>query len=223
MSGFSGQIAQITVQPTQEVKFLGLTVDRSFKWGPHVESIKGKLSSAIFAIGSIRKNVDRSPALLAYYSYFHSILSYGLIYWGFSSGAHSILLLQKRALRSALGMRRQESCRPVFKSQRILTLYGQLILDSCVLVHKISDELPRHRDVHSYNTRHRNNILATNNFHKSFLGEGIKIFNALPDTLKSQTPISFKESLKSFLINICPYSVQEFWNALSDGALEERF
>ncbi|KAL1447442.1 hypothetical protein WDU94_006619 [Cyamophila willieti] len=216
------QTPSLTVHPTQEVKFLGLTVDSSFNWKSHVGSIKGKLSSAIFAIGSIRKNVDPSPALLAYFSYFHSILSYGLIYWGFSSSAHSILLLQKRAVRSIFGMRRVESCRQVFKTHGILTLYGQLILDSCVLVHKLSDDLPRHRDVHSYNTRHRNNIISTrgNNFRKSFLGEGIQIFNALPESLKSLTSATFKQSLKTHLISICPYSVQEFMDAIENGVLD---
>lgn len=39
-----------------------------------------------------------------YFAYIHAIISYGLICWGTSSDIHQVFTLQKKALRSILGM-----------------------------------------------------------------------------------------------------------------------
>lgn len=200
----------------QEIKFLGIVLDNRLMWRSHVEALHNKLSSAIYAITSIRKNVDSGPALLTYHAYFHSLLSYGIIYWGFSSQSKSIFLLQKRALRAVYGLRRSVSCRDLFKRNAILTLFGQLILDTCVLIHKIKDSLQRHSDVHNYNTRHKNNIITTKErmFNKSYLGTGINIYNKLPKHINSLDRKHYKPALKSFLLEIAPYSLDELSEAL---------
>jgi hypothetical protein len=65
---------------------------------------------------------------MIYYAYFHSLMRYGIVFWGNSSEAKKIFLLQKKAIRIMMGMKRSESCRPVFKELTILTLAFQYIL-----------------------------------------------------------------------------------------------
>jgi hypothetical protein len=56
-------------------EFLGLMLDNTFSWKTHRDTIVPKLSSACFAIRTIK------PLLkLVYFSYFHSIMTYGLIF-----------------------------------------------------------------------------------------------------------------------------------------------
>ncbi|KAI5731551.1 hypothetical protein M8J77_012098 [Diaphorina citri] len=201
-----------SVAPSQEVKFLGVILDAKLKWKSHIHSLKSKLSSSIYAIRSIKTNVNVNSALLSYHAYFHSLMSYGIVYWGFSSPASEIFLLQKRALRAVFGFGRRDSCRTLFKDNNILTLYGQVILDSCVLIHKLQNTLSRHSDYHHYPTRIRDNIVISRErmFGKSFLSAGISIYNNLPSSLKSLSNERFKPALKDVLLNSCPYSIQEF-------------
>ncbi|KAL1447184.1 hypothetical protein WDU94_005572 [Cyamophila willieti] len=207
----------LTVSPSQEIKFLGIILDDSLKWQSHCEALKSRLSSAIFAIHSIRKNVDSKPALLSYFAYFHSLLSYGIVYWGFSSYASPIFLLQKRALRAVYGLRRDVSCRDLFQQNKVLTLYGQLTLDTCSLIHNLRHTLKKHSDVHDHNTRNRGNLITSreNKFQKSYLNTGIKIYNSLPPAIKSLTSNNFKPALKQTLLEISPYSFEEIQQALT--------
>ncbi|KAL1448040.1 hypothetical protein WDU94_013976 [Cyamophila willieti] len=209
--------SNLTVSPSQEIKFLGVVLDDKLKWKSHCEALKSRLSSAIFAIHSIRKSVDSRPALLSYFAYFHSLLSFGIVYWGFSSYASSIFLLQKRALRAVYGLRRDFSCRDLFRNNNVLTLYGQLAMDTCTLIHNLRHTLKKHSDVHGYGTRNRNNLVISREtkFQKSYLHAGIKIYNALPPNFKALNIEQFKPALKQTLLERSPYSIEEIQQALS--------
>jgi hypothetical protein len=49
-------------------------------------------------------------------------MRYGTVFWGNSTEAKKIFLLQKKIIRIMMGMERSESCTPVFKELKILTL-----------------------------------------------------------------------------------------------------
>ncbi|KAL1458733.1 hypothetical protein WDU94_008854 [Cyamophila willieti] len=209
-------IPGLSISPSTEVKFLGLIVDCNLKWKSHLEQLHAKLSTAIFAVRSVRKNVDSCAAPLAYHSYFHSLMSYAIVFWGFHN-INPILILQKRAVRAVFGLwhwsnEQSVSCKPLFKKHKILTVYAQVILDTCVLIHKISPSLPRHRDIHQHGTRGRNNIVTSGNMlmDKSFLKQGISLYNKLPLSVREMREEMFKSTLKDALVNLAPYSVDEF-------------
>jgi len=64
------------------IKFLGLTLDNSLSWEKHIEAIVPKLSAATFAMRVVQPFLSLDSLKLIYYSYFHSILTYGIIFWG---------------------------------------------------------------------------------------------------------------------------------------------
>jgi len=74
--------------------FLGLTLDNTLSWRIHIDTIIPKLSSASFAFSSL------DLLKMVYYSYFHSIMTYGLIFWGNSHHSNIIFRLQKELLES---------------------------------------------------------------------------------------------------------------------------
>jgi hypothetical protein len=100
------------------IKFLGTTPDNSLPWKKHTEAIVPKLSAAIFAMRVVQ------PFLFAlkliYYSYFHSVLTYGIIFWGDTPLSNVIFIMQKKFVRIMLVIRNKRFLN--FKRLKILPL-----------------------------------------------------------------------------------------------------
>jgi hypothetical protein len=104
------------------VKFLGLTLDNSLTWKKHIEAIVPKLSAATFAMTVVQPFLSLDSLKLIYYLYLHSILTYGIIFWGNTPLSNAIFKMQKRILRIVVGIRNRDSCREYFKRLKILPL-----------------------------------------------------------------------------------------------------
>jgi hypothetical protein len=57
---------------------------------------------------------------MVYFAYFHSIVSYGINFWGSSASMGNVFLIQKRVVRIMLGLGHRSSCREAFK--KLLTV-----------------------------------------------------------------------------------------------------
>ena len=67
---------------TCTTKFLGLTLKNTLSWKTHIDTIVPKLSSDTFAIRTVKPFLSQDSLQMIYYSYFHSIMTYGIIFWG---------------------------------------------------------------------------------------------------------------------------------------------
>ena len=84
--------AQIKYEDNQisianETKFLGLYVKNNLSLKTHIESIQSKLSSGCYAMRSAKPHVTRNTLKSIYYSYFHSVMTYDLLFGGNSQTA----------------------------------------------------------------------------------------------------------------------------------------
>jgi hypothetical protein len=64
------------------IKLLGLTLDNSLSWEKHIEAVVPKLSASTFAMRVVQFFLSLDSLKLIYYSYFHSIMTYRIIFWG---------------------------------------------------------------------------------------------------------------------------------------------
>jgi len=91
-------------------KLLSLTVDCSLTWINHIDSLTKKLSSTCYLIRKIKPHLSISTLKIIYHSLFHSIMSYGIMFWGNSSYSSVIFKMQKRVIRIIMGYGYMESC-----------------------------------------------------------------------------------------------------------------
>jgi len=111
-----------------EKKFLGLYINNNLSWKTHIESIKNKLSSSCCVMKLVKPYVTAKTLKMIYYSYFHSLMTYGLIFWGNSPDSIKIFRLQKKIIRIMMGYRSRDSWRKLFLNLEILPLPSQYIL-----------------------------------------------------------------------------------------------
>ena len=83
----------------KSTKFLGMHIDYHMNWKNHVEQILPKLSAACFSIRNLIHTLNPDTLRMVYFVYFHSVLQYGIIFWGNSTLVHQVFKLQKRTVR----------------------------------------------------------------------------------------------------------------------------
>jgi hypothetical protein len=171
---------------------------------------------------SVKPHVSQQMLKAIYYSYFHSIMAYGVIFWGHSAGSIRVCRLQKRIIRIMMGCKSRDSCRKLFIKLKILPLPSLYILYLLLFVIKKNKELfTTNNEIHNFCTRqHRNFHQPSTNLTQYQTGVfcmGVKIYNILPAYIKMRPIISknFKSVLKRFLYKNSFYSLDEFYSFLT--------
>ena len=173
---------------TENTKFLGLHVDSSVSWKTHIKQMMYKLNRACYAIRHVKHFMSQDTLRTIYFSYFHSILSYGIIFWGNSSHSFNIFKVQKKAIRIIMNASIKDSCRQLFKILNILPLKSQYIFSLLLFVAKNRDLYESNSEIHTVNTRYSSDLhtpmanLVT--FQSGPYYFGIKVFNHLPTSIK---------------------------------------
>jgi hypothetical protein len=144
--------------------------------------------------------------MVYYFAYVHSIMSYGIIFWGNQPHSEKIFKIQKRMIRIITNSRARDSWRELFKKLEILPLYSQHVLSLSIFVIKNKHLFSTNYQIHSVHTRFKTNlhlpIANLTKFQKGVYYSGIKIFNNLPHNIKDLTNETklFRNALKRFLL-----------------------
>jgi hypothetical protein len=197
---------------------LGLYINDTLTWKTHIDNILPKLYSACFAMRSVKPYVSQQMLKAIYNSYFHSIMLYGIIFWGQSANSVRVFRLLKRILRIIMGYKNRDSCRKLFINFKILPLPSQYIYCLLPFVVKNRELFSTNNEIHPFCTRQHQNLHQTSaNLTKYQTGVyymGIKLCNSLPAFIKheSNNYNKFVPLLKKFLCENSFYSLEEFYS-----------
>ncbi len=119
-----------------------------------------------------------------------------------------------------LSLEEQVSVKKCFSKLDILTVYDQYILECimCVTTFKLN-KLNLRSDIHTYQTRNRNNIDLSQHklsfFTKKATYMGSKFLNHLPFNVKSKiSENNFRSVIKKYLLKRTCYSLEEFFASM---------
>jgi len=138
-------------------KFLGLIIDSTLSWKDHVTEITQKLNKACYVIRTLTFLRSLEVLRMGYFSYFHSIMSYGIIFWGNSHHSVNIFKIQKRIIRIITNSNRYDTCSPLFKQLRILSIPSQYIFSIFLFVITNKKLFQLNSQVHNIHTRYNDN------------------------------------------------------------------
>ena len=87
----------IQINNTYNTKFFGLIIDNTWKsWKDQINHLVTKLSSAGYSIRTLSSVMSQESLRMIYFAYVHSIMSYGIIFWGNSTHSNLIFKIQKK-------------------------------------------------------------------------------------------------------------------------------
>ena len=142
---------------------------------------------------------------MIYYSYFHSVMTYGLSFWGNSPDSIKIFRLQKKIIRIMTGSRSTDSCRKLFINLEILLLPSQYILSLLLFMIRNKNQFLVNSEIHHIDTRQHANFhqpsVNVTKYQKGVYCLGVKVFNMLLSYTETEfdNPKKFKVILEKFL------------------------
>lgn len=210
-------IEQEVFEIAESTKFLGIYIDSHFRWCKHIQYLCTKLPSVIFAINELRNVLDFTTLKVLYFPNFHSLISYGIIFWGNSIDVNRIFVLQKRAIRAMLNLKPRDSCKEYFINYNIPTVISLYILECASYVKKHYSEIFHKNELqHPYITRNKDKVLCAPFTRLEFIKNGplhqcIKMYNNLPENLKRiENYRQFRKETKLFVTQKCYYNIKEY-------------
>jgi hypothetical protein len=111
------------------------------------------------------------------------------MFWGNSSHSLVEFKMQKRIIRILMGSVYWESCRGLFKELKTLTLALQYIFSFLLFVFLNRGYFAPNNVYHNFNPRHKKDLhlphVSLTVYQRGVFYCGIKIFSALPTTIKN--------------------------------------
>jgi hypothetical protein len=139
-------------------KFLGLNLDDTLTWKNHIDLVISKLCSACFAIRSVKPILSQNVLRMICFSQVHSILNYGIIFWGNSPDSVKVFKMQKRIIKMITNSGNRDSCREMFRKTEILPFYSQYLFSLILYTVNNKHLFKANMDVRNYETRNKTNF-----------------------------------------------------------------
>lgn len=208
-------INNIPTMLSKNIKLLGLNFDDELNWRANIELLTKKLNSISYCIKVLKVYCDESVLRTIYYGSFIAKLKFGIIFWGSSSDATRIFVIQKQVFRIINNIPFRETCRGKFRQMKFLTTPGIYIYECLMFIFKNKQKYVHLQQDHSYGTR---SIVVYNYpqhrlsmYEKSLLYSSVKFFNKLPRKIQAIVNLKiFKREIYNLLVEIEPYSITEF-------------
>jgi hypothetical protein len=83
------------IEESVNTKFLGLQIYNHLNWKNNIDQMVHKLSDPCYAVKSMLHISNTDTLKSISFAYFHSIMKYGIIFWGNSSNSRKIFTLKK--------------------------------------------------------------------------------------------------------------------------------
>jgi hypothetical protein len=174
------------------------------------------LNSACFAVRALKSFLTIEDLRIVYFAYVHSIITYGLPFWGNAVNSKNVFIIQKRLIRVIMNVNPKISCQGLFKRLNILPFYSQYVYSLLLLVAKNASRFVMNNDIYTINTRLNINLhlpsINLSKYKKGVYCMGIEIFNHLPRGIRVllYDANKFKLVTKNFFLSESFYSIKEY-------------
>lgn len=171
------------IEIVENVKYLGLTIDRNLKWDSHIRLLSSKLMKINYALYFLRGFLKPEFLKQLYYSWFEGTMRYGIIHFGgtYQSLLKPVELAQKFAVRNIHHLRKFDAVTYLFEQDNIFTFKQLYELSTLVFIKKHIDDYEFKQPQLSTRASTKISIILPNFVkemaRKQFCYSGVKVFN----------------------------------------------
>ena len=194
------KLGESVLEQAVSAKFLGLLLDENLRFDLHIEHIARKVSKSSGILNKVKHHFPTNIMLNLYYSLIYPYLTYAIESWFNAPNylTNRITVLQKRCLRNVYNLPYDAHTIDYFITSKILTL--PYIYRRQVLIYmfktinagydcNLLNMLVRNREVHSVNTRNRNDFVLPRYrrtiSQNCILFKGVELWNSLPMVIRN--------------------------------------
>ena len=200
------------ISRVETYKYLGVTLDSNLTWTAHTDELSKKMSSRIGLLKRVMPYLTRQIATLFFNTTISPLFDYCAVTWNSCNitASKKLQRLQNRAARVVLKSDNSLSSESALTQLNWSPLAQRRRFHFAIMLYKclnnqtegIDFDLIRHMDMHSYNTRRKEDFVLpkpkSNQLKKSFKYSATQIWNSLPVSLRnSKTLDIFKQDYKA--------------------------
>ena len=140
------KINNTEIKEKDEIVYLGVVLDKSFKFTSHIKYVANTISRNIGIISRIRHCISKNITYLLYNAMILPYLNYCNLLWGinYATQLQRVTVLQKRAVRLIHKVFPPSSSEPIFNEYKILKIPDIAKLQMVLVMHKfLINALPR--------------------------------------------------------------------------------
>lgn len=198
--------AEYRIQPTDNISYLGITIDKHFRWDTHVNLLTKKLRPLLFVFKQLKHILDIKSLKIMYHALVESHLQYGIVGWGGILKTHlaHLVVLQKYILKIIFDRDRSFSSELLYKESGVFDLRQLFCYRILCLQFKLKGSLKNIE--HQHFTRYKQHKLLQLDRAQKNMGQrsqsyiAPRIYCNLPNDIKNAFNIdSFKKKIKKWL------------------------
>ena len=204
-SNISLYINNFAINPEHQTKFLGIHFDKYCKWNHHISYVIRKISPYVGIISLVRYFVPLYVSKQIYFSFIHSVISYGIEIWGNAYAVHlnPLKVLQNKAIRYMTFSDHTASADPLYKLLGIQKLDDIYRMKISILAFKLFSSQRIQAEPMTGNRRGNQFkiVKSNNNYGLNYIvNQVIRHYNNIPLSIR-QLPYNSKSVriLKRFL------------------------
>ena len=160
------KIGDKVIERVENFDFLGLTLNETMCWKPHVNKISSKVSKYVGILNRLKRYVPSHVLKMIYNSIVQSNLNYCILAWGYNCGR--LKILQRKAIRIITNSKYNAHTSPLFKELSLLKLEDMFKMNMLKWYHKyVNKRLPNYfkdykiqtqEEIHDHNTRNKSDV-----------------------------------------------------------------
>lgn len=197
---------EITIPEAESVRYLGIILDRHFRWNIHIESITRKIRPFLSRLKYLKSFLSIGQLKKVYFALVESQLTYGIISWGGINDCHlsSLETLQKWILRIIYNRNINYSSERLFIDSSLLDIRQLFCQKLLISVKKQKINVISVLTPYNIREKNKNKVMKC----KKSIGQrsaqylGPKLHNLLPNNLKMNNNMkNFKTELREWIVN----------------------